>query len=109
MTVALVTGASRGIGAAVAIELARRGAHVVITARTQGGLEDTDDAIRSLGGNATLIGAAANLTAAGIATKNGVPFTFLGYMRYALPLTIAWEDHAPRDSRTRWPQNRNRL
>ena len=55
MTVALVTGASRGIGAAVAIELARRGAHVVITARTQGGLEDTDDAIRSLGGNATLL------------------------------------------------------
>jgi NAD(P)-dependent dehydrogenase (short-subunit alcohol dehydrogenase family) len=55
LTVALVTGASRGIGAAVAIELARRGAHVVITARTQGGLEDTDDAIRSLGGNATLL------------------------------------------------------
>jgi Na+/H+ antiporter NhaD/arsenite permease-like protein len=41
-----------------------------------------------LGGNATLIGAAANLTAAGIAEKNGVRFTFLGYMRYAAPLTI---------------------
>jgi Na+/H+ antiporter NhaD/arsenite permease-like protein len=41
-----------------------------------------------LGGNATLIGAAANLTAAGIGQKNGVPFTFLGYMRYAAPLTI---------------------
>lgn len=53
--VALVTGASRGIGQAVAIELARRGAHVVITARTQGGLEDTDDAIRSAGGSATLL------------------------------------------------------
>src|ERR1700749_961193 len=53
--VALVTGASRGLGSAVAVELARRGAHVVITARTQGGLEDTDDAIRSLGGNATLL------------------------------------------------------
>ncbi len=53
--VALVTGASRGIGAAVAVELARLGAHVVITARTQGGLEDTDDAIRSLGGGATLL------------------------------------------------------
>jgi NAD(P)-dependent dehydrogenase (short-subunit alcohol dehydrogenase family) len=53
--VALVTGASRGIGAAVAIELARRGVHVVATARTQGGLEDTDDAIRSLGGTATLL------------------------------------------------------
>ena len=53
--VAFVTGASRGIGAAVAVELARRGVHVVITARTQGGLEDTDDTIRSLGGNATLL------------------------------------------------------
>ena len=48
--VALVTGASRGIGAAAAVELARLGAHVVITARTQGGLEETDDAIRAVGG-----------------------------------------------------------
>jgi NAD(P)-dependent dehydrogenase (short-subunit alcohol dehydrogenase family) len=53
--VALVTGASRGLGAAVAIELGRLGAHVVITARTQGGLEDTDDAVRAAGGNATLL------------------------------------------------------
>lgn len=53
--VALVTGASRGIGAATAIELARRGAHVVLTARTQGGLEETDDAIRAAGGVATLL------------------------------------------------------
>jgi NAD(P)-dependent dehydrogenase (short-subunit alcohol dehydrogenase family) len=53
--VALVTGASRGIGAATAIALAGLGAHVVITARTQGGLEDTDDAIRSVGGAATLL------------------------------------------------------
>ena len=53
--VALVTGASRGIGAATAIELARRGAHVVLTARTQGGLEETDDAIRAAGGTATLL------------------------------------------------------
>ncbi|HJS85062.1 MAG TPA: SDR family NAD(P)-dependent oxidoreductase [Acetobacteraceae bacterium] len=54
-TVALVTGASRGIGAATAIELARLGAHCVITARTQGGLEETDDAIRAAGGAATLL------------------------------------------------------
>jgi NAD(P)-dependent dehydrogenase (short-subunit alcohol dehydrogenase family) len=53
--VALVTGASRGIGAATAVELARLGAHCVITARTQGGLEETDDAIRALGGAATLL------------------------------------------------------
>jgi NAD(P)-dependent dehydrogenase (short-subunit alcohol dehydrogenase family) len=54
-TIALVTGASRGIGAATAVELARLGAHVVITARTQGGLEETDDAIRAAGGTATLL------------------------------------------------------
>jgi NAD(P)-dependent dehydrogenase (short-subunit alcohol dehydrogenase family) len=54
-SVALVTGASRGIGAAVAVELARLGAHCVITARTQGGLEETDDAIRGVGGTATLL------------------------------------------------------
>ncbi len=53
--VALVTGASRGIGAAAAVELARRGAHVVAIARTQGGLEATDDAIRAEGGTATLL------------------------------------------------------
>jgi len=53
--VALVTGASRGIGAAVAVELARLGCHVVLTARTQGGLEETDDAIRAVGGAATLL------------------------------------------------------
>ena len=53
--VALVTGASRGIGAATAIELGRLGAHVVLTARTQGGLEETDDAIRAAGGSATLL------------------------------------------------------
>ncbi len=54
-TIALVTGASRGIGAAAAVELARLGAKVVVTARTQGGLEETDDAIRALGGEATIL------------------------------------------------------
>jgi NAD(P)-dependent dehydrogenase (short-subunit alcohol dehydrogenase family) len=53
--VALVTGASRGIGRAVALELARRGAHVIALARTQGALEELDDAIRALGGEATLV------------------------------------------------------
>ena len=53
-SVALVTGASRGIGAAVALELARLGAHCVLTARTQGALEELDDAIRGIGGQATL-------------------------------------------------------
>ncbi|MCS6932684.1 MAG: SDR family NAD(P)-dependent oxidoreductase [Acetobacteraceae bacterium] len=53
--IALVTGASRGIGAAVAVELARLGARCVLLARTQGGLEETDDAIRAIGGEATLL------------------------------------------------------
>lgn len=53
--VALVTGASRGIGRATALALAARGAHVVLTARTQGALEEADDAIRALGGTATLL------------------------------------------------------
>jgi NAD(P)-dependent dehydrogenase (short-subunit alcohol dehydrogenase family) len=52
---ALVTGASRGIGAAVAVELARRGVHVILLARTVGGLEETDDAVRAAGGSATLL------------------------------------------------------
>ena len=54
-SVALITGASRGVGQATAIELARRGAHVVLLARTQGGLEETDDIIRASGGQATLL------------------------------------------------------
>ena len=50
-----MTGASRGIGRALALELARDGAHVVALARTQGGLEELDDEIRALGGSATLV------------------------------------------------------
>ncbi|MCR6673096.1 SDR family NAD(P)-dependent oxidoreductase [Devosia ginsengisoli] len=53
--VVLVTGASRGIGYASAIEAARRGAHVVAVARTVGGLEELDDEIQDLGSAATLV------------------------------------------------------
>ncbi|HFD16080.1 MAG TPA: SDR family NAD(P)-dependent oxidoreductase [Rhodospirillales bacterium] len=53
--VILVTGASRGLGAAVAPLLAREGAHLVLLARTQGGLEETDDRVREAGGRATLL------------------------------------------------------
>lgn len=53
--VALVTGASRGIGAATALALASDGAHIVATARTSGGLEELDDKIRAAGGSATLV------------------------------------------------------
>lgn len=53
--IALVTGASRGIGRAAAIALGQAGAHVVLLARTVGGLEETDDEIRRGGGKATLI------------------------------------------------------
>ena len=51
---ALVTGASRGIGAATAEALAREGAHVVITARTAQGLEEVEERIHASGGNATI-------------------------------------------------------
>jgi NAD(P)-dependent dehydrogenase (short-subunit alcohol dehydrogenase family) len=53
--IALVTGASRGIGCAVARALAREGAHVVAVARTVGGLEELDDSIKQDGGTATLV------------------------------------------------------
>jgi NAD(P)-dependent dehydrogenase (short-subunit alcohol dehydrogenase family) len=53
--VALVTGASRGLGRATALHLARAGAHVIAVARTQGGLEELDDEIKKIGGTATLV------------------------------------------------------
>jgi NAD(P)-dependent dehydrogenase (short-subunit alcohol dehydrogenase family) len=54
--IALVTGATRGIGRACALALANAGAHVIATARTQGGLEDLDDAILAATGHrATLV------------------------------------------------------
>lgn len=53
--IAVVTGASRGIGAAVAKRFASEGAHVVLIARTVGALEEMDDAIKGMGGSATLV------------------------------------------------------
>ena len=53
--IALITGASRGIGYATGIALARAGAHVVAVARTVGGLEELDDAVRAAGSAATLV------------------------------------------------------
>ena len=53
--ISVVTGASRGLGAAIAKRFAGEGSHVVLVARTVGGLEEVDDAIRAAGGAATLV------------------------------------------------------
>ncbi len=53
--IALITGASRGIGRAAALALAGEGAHTILVARTVGGLEEADDEIKKLGGSATLV------------------------------------------------------
>lgn len=52
---ALITGASRGLGASLAEELATKGYHILAVARTVGGLEELDDRITAAGGSATLI------------------------------------------------------
>lgn len=52
---ALVTGASRGIGREIALQMAALGAHVIAVARTVGGLEELDDDIKATGGEATLV------------------------------------------------------
>jgi NAD(P)-dependent dehydrogenase (short-subunit alcohol dehydrogenase family) len=52
---ALVTGATRGIGRAVALALAREGAHVIVSGRTAGALEELDDAIGAAGGKVTIL------------------------------------------------------
>ncbi|MHC5306795.1 SDR family NAD(P)-dependent oxidoreductase [Bartonella sp. LJL80] len=53
--IALITGASRGIGYQLALEFAKRGAHIIAVARTTGGLEELDDHICSMGASATLV------------------------------------------------------
>ena len=53
--IALITGASRGIGRAVALAFAKEGAHVIAMARRSGALEELDDDIQALGGSATLL------------------------------------------------------
>ena len=53
--VALVTGASRGLGRSAAIALAKEGAHIIAMARTEGGLTELDDEIKAVGGSATLV------------------------------------------------------
>jgi NAD(P)-dependent dehydrogenase (short-subunit alcohol dehydrogenase family) len=53
--IALITGASRGIGRSIALGFAKQGAHVIALARTQGGLEELDDEIKAAGATATLV------------------------------------------------------
>jgi NAD(P)-dependent dehydrogenase (short-subunit alcohol dehydrogenase family) len=91
--VALVTGASRGIGRAAALALARAGCHVVALARTVGGLEELDDAIKRDGGSATLVPAdltdfaALDRLGAAIAKRWGRLDAFIGNAGLLGPIT----------------------
>ena len=91
--IALVTGASRGIGRAVALELAREGAHVIAIARTVGALEELDDEIKTLGSAATLVpldlkdGAAMPRLREAIATRWGKLDILIGNAGVLGPLT----------------------
>lgn len=82
--VALITGASRGLGAALARNMAASGAHVILLARTQGALEELDDQIQAAGGRATLfpfdLGETRKISAIGpaIAEKFGKLDIFVG-------------------------------
>jgi NAD(P)-dependent dehydrogenase (short-subunit alcohol dehydrogenase family) len=102
--IALVTGASRGIGRAAALALARSGCHVVALARTVGGLEELDDAIKRDGGSATLVPAdltdfpALDRLGAAIAKRWGRLDAFIGNAGLLGPITplghvepSAWE------------------
>ena len=83
--IALVSGASRGIGYAAARALAKAGAHVIAVARTQGGLEELDDEIRKDGGSATLV--PLNLTDFdGIARLGAAPCTERACMASSISL-----------------------
>jgi NAD(P)-dependent dehydrogenase (short-subunit alcohol dehydrogenase family) len=103
--IALVTGASRGIGAATALKLAETGAHVVAVARTVGGLEELDDRIRAADGTATLVpgdlkdGAAIDRLAGALAERYGRLDVLVGNAGILGPLSPlghvqpqAWDD-----------------
>ena len=103
--VAVVTGASRGIGRAAALALAEAGAHIIALARTQGALEQLDDEIRARGTSATLVpvnlkdlearfddGAEvtpATLAGSGLATRKNVPVKILGVGDVSKKLTVS--------------------
>ena len=97
--IAVVTGASRGIGRRRRWRLAAAGAHVIAVARTVGGLEELDDAIRAKGGSATLVPLDLK-DLAGIDRLGAVDLRALGQARHALrQCRRARRDHAARASR----------